>query len=181
MCRHDRTELVELFLAHGISPNFMDGDGLPMVLHAKTGKARSMLVEAGACIPAWFTPSDVFSSCREDENCPDVPQMTGNPKVFEDGDAGSCDERLGSVVGQAPGHLANQLLAELCPCKCGRWVAPPACSADVLQGKTEADGRDSWAALASRRNGPLPIPPEGLAELAKAQGMKMPQEVKMDL
>ena len=25
------------------------------VLHARTGNARSVLVEAGACIPGWFT------------------------------------------------------------------------------------------------------------------------------
>jgi hypothetical protein len=173
-------EIVELLLQHGVSPNLVDSDGLPMVLHARTAQSRQVLVDAGACIPDWFTKDDVAASCREDENCGDVPNMSGNPDVF--GSGGSCDERLGSIVAQVPRHLASQLLGDLCPCQCGHWVAPPVCDPEVLGGKTEADGRAAWASLSDRRtSGPLPIPPEGLAEAMGQKGVQMPKEVKMDL
>lgn len=173
-------EIVELFLQHGVSPNLVDNAGLPMVLHARTAQTRQVLLDAGACIPGWFTKDDVAASCREDENCPSVPQMAGNPDVFSS--AGSCDKRLGEVVPQVPRHLASQSLGDMCPCQCGRWITPPVCDAEVLGGKTEADGRPAWESLHENiRHGPLPIPPEGLAEAIGKSGMQMPKEVKMDL
>lgn len=173
-------EIVELFLEHGVSPNLVDSHGLPMVLHARTAQARQVLLDAGACIPGWFTKDDVAASCREDENCGSVPQMAGDPDVF--GSAGRCDERLGSVVPQVPRHLASQFLGDMCPCRCGRWVTPPECDVEVLGGKTEAVGRPAYTSLHDElRTGPLPITPQGLAEAMGKSGMQMPKEVKMEL
>ena len=45
--------IASLFLDHGVSPNLPDRRGLPLILHSGTATVRQLLLDAGACVPAW--------------------------------------------------------------------------------------------------------------------------------
>ena len=161
--------IASLFLDHGVSPNLPDRRGLPLILHSGTATTRQLLLDAGACVPAWFDAEDSAAACQDDENCGEVPGMSGLGEAVFDPKEEHCDARLGTLVNgvrdfafspcanlssfrlqtawlkllrwaggwlQAPRHISGQTLAELCPCRCGRWTTPPTCEQAGRHGST---------------------------------------------
>ena len=90
--------IASLFLDHGVSPNLPDRRGLPLILHSGTATTRQLLLDAGACVPAWFDAEDSAAACQDDENCGEVPGMSGLGEAVFDPKEEHCDARLGTLV-----------------------------------------------------------------------------------
>lgn len=104
---------------------FVDNNGVPILLYTRQPEPQQLLLDAGGCVPSWFTEADLKDSCNEIPECAAVPHLSGMGKeVWE---AEPCSKLIRDLLNPTPPGIGPDELRSICPCSCGSWALPPLC------------------------------------------------------